>query len=76
MAGRNRRGTLYPLLYRLEEQGLVEWEWDDPERGTRRKYYRLTAAGRARLEELAAEWRRFSAQVDALLAEEEGGGET
>lgn len=54
----------------------MEWEWDDPERGTRRKYYRLTAAGRARLEELAAEWRRFSAQVDALLAEEEGGGET
>jgi len=68
-------GTLYPLLYRLEEQGWVETEWEDAERGARRKYYRLTAAGAERLEELAVAWRRFSAQIDALLADLEEGDE-
>jgi PadR family transcriptional regulator PadR len=68
-------GTLYPLLYRLEEQGLVDTEWADPERGARRKYYRLSRAGTLRLKELAAAWRRFSAQIDALLADAEEGGE-
>ena len=60
-------GTLYPLLYRLEEQGLVRTEWDTPDRGAPRKYYRLTAPGRKRLEELRREWRRFSRRIDALL---------
>ena len=60
-------GTLYPLLYRLEEQGLVRTEWDTPERGTPRKYYRLTAPGRKRLEEMRLAWRRFSRRIDALL---------
>ena len=48
-------GTLYPLLRRLEKQGLLESEWDTAE--TRpRKYYRLSAAGREVLEILSAEW--------------------
>jgi PadR family transcriptional regulator PadR len=64
-----REGTLYPLLYRLEEQGLVRTEWDTPERGNPRKYYRLTAAGRRAFEERAEQWRRFARRIDELIAD-------
>jgi DNA-binding PadR family transcriptional regulator len=48
-------GTLYPLLRRLESQGLLESDWDTSE--TRpRKYYRISADGRAVLAALSAEW--------------------
>lgn len=48
-------GTLYPLLRRLEKQGLLESEWDTAE--TRpRKYYRISAVGGEVLEILSAEW--------------------
>jgi DNA-binding PadR family transcriptional regulator len=45
---------MYPLLRRLEADGLVAAEWEHPERRSRR-FYALTPAGRARREELAAE---------------------
>lgn len=60
-------GTLYPVLYRLEEAGHVEPRWVNPERGVPRKYYRLTASGRAELARLVAEWEAFTAAVNALL---------
>ena len=63
-----RDGTLYPVLYRLEEAGHVEPRWVTPERGVPRKYYRLTIAGRAELARLTAEWETFTAGVDAVLA--------
>lgn len=55
-------GTLYPLLRRLESQGLLASEWDT---GTAppRRYYRLNAEGRHALAELTDAWR---AQVDAI----------
>ncbi len=63
-----KEGTLYPVLYRLEDAGLILPEWDAPaERGVPRKVYRLTAAGQERLEELTAAWRRFATDVDAIL---------
>jgi DNA-binding PadR family transcriptional regulator len=43
-------GMLYPVLHRLERQGLVGSKWVSPSSGRRRKYYRLTKAGRAELE--------------------------
>ena len=69
-----REGTLYPVLYRLEDQGCVEPEWDSargeaPKRGVPRKYYRLTEVGTARLEQLRSEWKSFSSSVDDLLAD-------
>jgi PadR family transcriptional regulator PadR len=67
-----RDGTLYPVLYRLEEGGHVEPRWVTPERGVPRKYYRLTKSGRAELERLAAEWEAFAAGVDAVLGRQEG----
>ncbi len=59
-------GSLYPLLRRLEAQGLLESRWDVSE--TRpRKYYTLSPDGRALYEKLKHEWRRLNARVDALL---------
>ncbi len=60
-------GTLYPVLYRLERAGWVEVRWDTPERGVPRKYYRLTIAGQAELEQLTREWTAFSDAMAHLL---------
>jgi DNA-binding PadR family transcriptional regulator len=56
-------GMLYPVLHRLERLGLVEARWEVAESGRRRKYYRITRAGR---EALANERRQWQA-VDATL---------
>lgn len=68
-----KEGTLYPVLYRLEDAGLVAPEWSQPTRGVPRKYYRLTDAGEDRVRQLTEAWRSFSAAVDAVLA---GAGDT
>ena len=62
-----KEGTLYPVLYRLEEAGLVVPEWEQPARGVPRKIYRLTEAGQERLGELTAAWKSFSDAIDAVL---------
>jgi PadR family transcriptional regulator, regulatory protein PadR len=56
-------GLLYPLLHRLERQGLVESAWETPPGGRRRKYYRITDQGRT---ELAEQHRQWATVVDAL----------
>lgn len=60
-------GSLYPALYRMERRGWLEAEWGTSELGRRAKLYRLTDAGRARLAEETATWRRFSAAVSKVL---------
>jgi DNA-binding PadR family transcriptional regulator len=50
-------GMLYPVLHRLERSGLVEARWDQAESGRRRKYYRVTEAGREQLAEERRQWR-------------------
>jgi len=50
-------GMLYPVLHRLEKSGLVEARWDQAESGRRRKYYRVTGAGREQLAEERRQWR-------------------
>ena len=49
-------GMLYPVLHRLERNGLVAAKWGSSESGRRRKYYRLTKAGRAELETERKRW--------------------
>ena len=62
------QGALYPALYRLERQGLLETEWGVSDNNRRAKYYRLTAAGRQRLRKETEEWNRtVSAMTAALL---------
>src|SRR6185503_8971979 len=48
------QGSLYPALYRLEHQGLIDAEWGESENNRKAKYYRLTTAGRHRLREETA----------------------
>lgn len=60
-------GSLYPALYRLERRGWVEAEWGTSELGRRAKLYRLTPAGRTRLDEEVATWRQFSTGVSRVL---------
>jgi PadR family transcriptional regulator PadR len=62
-----RDGTLYPVLYRLEESGFVVPRWETPERGVPRKYYRITEEGKEEVRRLRAEWREFAAAMEAIL---------
>lgn len=50
-------GMLYPVLHRLEKGGFVESRWEKAETGRRRKYYRVTPAGREQLAEERRQWR-------------------
>jgi transcriptional regulator len=64
------QGSLYPALYRLEHQGLIDAEWGDSENGRRAKYYRLTAAGRRRLREETASWNQLASAVASATPDE------
>ena len=63
-----QQGALYPALYRLEHQGLIESEWGTSENNRKAKYYRLTTAGRRRLGEETASWNRLAEAIARSLA--------
>jgi transcriptional regulator len=63
-----QQGSLYPALYRLEHQGLIDSEWGESENRRRAKYYRLTAAGRRRFKEEVAYWQQLSEGIRLALA--------
>ena len=63
-----QEGTLYPLLSKLRREGLVDYDWQESEAGPPRKYYRLTAAGRAQLAELDGYWARINKTISELGA--------
>jgi PadR family transcriptional regulator, regulatory protein PadR len=67
-----QQGALYPALYRLEHQGVIESEWGVSKNNRRAKYYRLTAAGRVRLGQEAASWNRLAAAMTMVLAAQPG----
>src|SRR5262249_36736119 len=60
-------GTVYPLLNRLRDAGLVTSEWQDNEGERARRYYSITEAGRQSLEALRGDWAQFSATVGKVL---------
>ena len=60
-------GTIYPLLGRLRREGLVESTWRESPSGPPRRYYRLTRAGRAALDDFKREWSRFRDAVDNFV---------
>lgn len=63
-------GTLYPILYRLEDDGLVVSRWSEAaQRQVSRKYYEITEAGRKALGEMEAAWKRISGGVSRLMEE-------
>lgn len=61
------QGSLYPALYRLEHQELIQAEWGRSENNRKAKYYTLTPAGRKRLREEAAGWNRLAAAIASAL---------
>ncbi|HEX4631447.1 MAG TPA: PadR family transcriptional regulator [Chthoniobacterales bacterium] len=62
------QGALYPALFRLVRQGLLEAEWDKSENNRRAKYYELTRKGRKRLQEETDGWKRLVAAIGSALA--------
>ena len=60
-------GTVYPALYRLERQGLLESTWSEAER-RRRRIYRLTRKGRGELAQQQSEWRGYVSAMGTALA--------
>jgi PadR family transcriptional regulator, regulatory protein PadR len=71
-------GMLYPVLHRLERAGLIESRWEKSESGRRRKYYRMTEAGREQLADERRQWRTVDQALQqiwsALSVSESGDG--
>lgn len=59
-------GTLYPLLRRLEKQGIVESQWDTNE-ARPRKYYVISAQGKEVYDQLCKEWNELKVSLDSLI---------
>ena len=59
-------GSLYPLLHRLESEGLIKATWDRSS-ARERKWYELTATGKRHLRKSAADWQAYLARLQALV---------
>lgn len=63
-------GTLYPLLIRLKNQGLLTYRWEESPQGPPRKYYAITEAGKTRLSELDDSWSELAESIETLRKSE------
>ena len=63
-----QQGALYPALYRLERQGLIESQWGTSENNRRAKFYSLSPLGRRRFGEEKASWNRLAAAIALALS--------
>ncbi len=61
-------GTLYPLLTRLKNDGLLEYRWEESTSGPPRKYYKTTPAGDKFLDELRNTWRELQDAVENTIS--------
>lgn len=61
------QGSLYPALYRLEEQGWISSEWGSSDNNRQAKYYKLTRAGRKQLAQETENWQRLSFAINQIL---------
>lgn len=62
------QGALYPALFRLVHQGLLEASWGTSDNNRRAKFYQLTSLGRSRLEEETEGWNRLATAIASALA--------
>jgi transcriptional regulator len=62
-----QQGSLYPALYRLEHQGWITADWGESENKRKAKFYRLTAAGKRRLQKETADWDRMADVIGCIL---------
>lgn len=66
-----KEGTLYPILYRLEDDGLLVSEWSQPQKkSVSKKYYKITDEGKDTLINLRELWFRFSNEVELILGDD------
>jgi DNA-binding PadR family transcriptional regulator len=63
-----KEGLLYPLLHRLQREGLVSSKWQEEDGARRRKYYAITSLGRDELADQAEEWQMFMNKLQGILA--------
>jgi len=63
-----QQGSLYPALYRLEDQGWIASEWGESENKRKAKYYRLTADGKKRLQSEEQKWNRMAEVIAGILS--------
>lgn len=61
------QGSLYPALYRLEDQGWIESEWGVSDNNRKAKFYKLTPTGRKQLVDERSNWERLSAAINSVL---------
>lgn len=61
------QGSLYPALYRLEEQGWIVAEWGTSENNRRARFYKLTAVGRKQLRAEKENWERMATAINLIL---------
>lgn len=61
------QGSLYPALYRLENQGWIASQWGESENKRKAKYYRLTASGKRRLEKETLRWNEMADIIGKIL---------
>lgn len=67
-----REGTLYPILYRLQDDGLVTSQWTEAKgKEQSRKYYYITDDGKKALKELQVLWSLFSKTVSSIMEDED-----
>ncbi len=67
-----KEGTLYPILYRLEDDNLVESRWSEAEgKKIPRKYYVITEEGRNTLEQISILWKEISGSVSIIMEDKE-----
>jgi len=64
---RVEEGSLYPALYRIEQQGWIESEWGISENNQRARFYKLTKAGRKQLQIEEANWERLSGAIIKVM---------
>ena len=62
-----QQGSLYPVLYRLEERGFIKAQWRETEEGRMAKFYSVTAKGAKELEKGRSEWQRTAAAIASVL---------
>ena len=62
-----QQGSLYPALYRLERQELIESEWGASDNNRKARFYRLTAAGRRQLAQETRDWKRMADIIAGIL---------
>ena len=60
-------GTLYPLLTRLKNIGLLNYNWQESKNGPPRKYYEITDKGRKSLQQLSKTWKNLSKSLNSLV---------